>query len=70
VVIGGLGLRGIVMAPGILAAFNPFHALALLIHGPPMVSFAVLGATFLAVKPAELAYSTETISLLKQRRPG
>src|SRR5712672_2438864 len=39
VVIGALGLRGIVMAPGILAAFNPFHAIALLTHGPPMVSF-------------------------------
>ena len=57
VVIGGLGLRGIVMAPGILAAFNPFHALALLIHGPPMVSFAVLGATFLAVTGGEAMYA-------------
>jgi K+ transporter len=30
VVIGALGLRGIVMVPVILAAFNPFHAIALL----------------------------------------
>src|SRR4029077_10806134 len=48
---------GIVMAPGILAALNPFHALALLIHGPPMVSFAVLGATFLAVTGGEAMYA-------------
>ena len=57
VVIGALGLRGIVMAPGILAAFNPFHAIALLTHGPPMVSFAVLGATFLAVTGGEAMYA-------------
>ena len=57
VVIGCLGLRGIVMAPGILAAFNPLHAIALLMHGPPMVSFAVLGATFLAVTGGEAMYA-------------
>jgi KUP system potassium uptake protein len=57
VVIGALGLRGIVMAPGILAAFNPLHAVALLMHGPPMVSFAVLGATFLAVTGGEAMYA-------------
>ena len=57
VVIGALGLRGIVMAPGILAAFNPLHAIALLMHGPPMVSFAVLGATFLAVTGGEAMYA-------------
>jgi KUP system potassium uptake protein len=57
VVIGALGLRGIVMAPGILAGFNPLHAVALLMHGPPMVSFAVLGATFLAVTGGEAMYA-------------
>jgi KUP system potassium uptake protein len=57
VVIGALGLRGIVMAPGILAGFNPLHAIALLMHGPPMVSFAVLGATFLAVTGGEAMYA-------------
>jgi KUP system potassium uptake protein len=56
-VIGALGLRGILMAPGILAAFSPHHAIALLAHAPPMVSFAVLGATFLAVTGGEAMYA-------------
>jgi KUP system potassium uptake protein len=57
VVIGTLGLRGILMAPGILAAFSPHHAIALLAHAPPMVSFGVLGATFLAVTGGEAMYA-------------
>src|SRR3981081_4003601 len=43
VVIAILGIRGIVMAPDIFAAFNPVHAISFLLHAPPMVAFAVLG---------------------------
>jgi KUP system potassium uptake protein len=57
IVIGILGLRGIVLSPGILAAFNPFHALGFLIHAPPLVGLAVLGATFLAVTGGEAMYA-------------
>ena len=47
VVIGILGVRGIAMKPEILAAFNPFHAIGFLVHAPPLIGFAVLGAAFL-----------------------
>jgi KUP system potassium uptake protein len=57
VVIGALGLRGVLMAPAILGAFSPHHAIALLAQAPPMVSFAVLGATFLAVTGGEAMYA-------------
>jgi KUP system potassium uptake protein len=57
VVIGALGLRGVLMAPGILGAFSPHHAIALLAQAPPVVSFAVLGATFLAVTGGEAMYA-------------
>jgi KUP system potassium uptake protein len=57
IVIGILGLRGIVLAPGILAAFNPFYALSFLIQAPPLVALAVLGATFLAVTGGEAMYA-------------
>jgi KUP system potassium uptake protein len=56
-VIGILGLRGIALAPGILAAFNPWYALTFLLHAPALVSFAVLGATFLAVTGGEAMYA-------------
>lgn len=57
VVIAIVGLRGIVMAPGILAAINPLHAVEFLMHAPPMVALAVLGATFLAVTGGEAMYA-------------
>jgi KUP system potassium uptake protein len=57
IVIAILGIRGIVMAPGIVAAFNPLHALSFLTYAPPMVAFAVLGATFLAVTGGEAMYA-------------
>ena len=56
-VIGVLGLRGIALAPGILAAFNPWYALTFLLHAPALISFAVLGATFLAVTGGEAMYA-------------
>jgi KUP system potassium uptake protein len=56
-VIAILGIRGIGMSPGMLASFNPVHAIEFLIHGPPLVAFAVLGATFLAVTGGEAMYA-------------
>ena len=56
-VIAILGVRGIVLSPGILAAFNPLYAVDFLIHAKPMVAFAVLGATFLAVTGGEAMYA-------------
>ncbi len=52
-----LGIRGILMAPGILAAINPFNALYFITHTSPLVGFAVLGATFLAVTGGEAMYA-------------
>src|SRR4030088_2122014 len=57
IVIGILGLRGIVLAPGILVSFNPFYALSFLVQAPPVVALAVLGATFLAVTGGEAMYA-------------
>jgi KUP system potassium uptake protein len=57
VVIGVLGLHAIVLEPRILVALNPFHALTFLIHAPPFVAFAILGATFLAVTGGEAMYA-------------
>ncbi|QEL26416.1 potassium transporter Kup [Bosea sp. F3-2] len=52
-----LGIRGILMAPGILVALNPFNALDFITHASPLVGFAVLGATFLAVTGGEAMYA-------------
>jgi KUP system potassium uptake protein len=57
ITIGILGVGGTVLAPGILAAFNPLHALNFLLHVRPLVAFAVLGATFLAVTGGEAMYA-------------
>jgi KUP system potassium uptake protein len=57
VVIGILGLRGIVLAPGILAAFNPLFAVDFIVHAPLRVALGVLGATFLAVTGGEAMYA-------------
>jgi KUP system potassium uptake protein len=57
IVIGILGLRGIVLGPRILAAFDPLYALDFLIHAPMSVALAVLGATFLAVTGGEAMYA-------------
>ena len=52
-----LGIGGIVEAPRILAAANPFHAVHFLTHVSPAVGLAVLGATFLAVTGGEAMYA-------------
>src|ERR671936_1425321 len=56
-VIGILGGRGIMLAPEILRALNPLHAVDLVLHASPLVAFAVLGATFLAVTGGEALYA-------------
>jgi KUP system potassium uptake protein len=57
IAIGLLGLLGIVRSPGILAAIGPHHAIAYLVHAGPGVTFAVLGAAFLALTGAEAMYA-------------
>jgi KUP system potassium uptake protein len=54
--IGTLGLLEIARAPGVLAAVNPWYAIAFFVrHG--FIAFAVLGAVFLAVTGAEALYA-------------
>ena len=55
--LGALGIRGIFMAPEILSALNPLNALTFLTHTAPLVAFAVIGATFLAVTGGEALYA-------------
>ena len=55
--IGLLGLGGILSSPGILRAVSPHYALAYLVHAGPAISFAVLGAAFLALTGAEAMYA-------------
>jgi KUP system potassium uptake protein len=57
VVIGSLGLRAVMLAPGVLAAFSPFYALSFVIQAPPHVALSVLGAAFLAVTGGEAMYA-------------
>ncbi len=56
-VIGVLGIRGIIAAPEILEALGPHRALIYLVHAPPGIAFAVLGAVFLAVTGGEAMYA-------------
>jgi KUP system potassium uptake protein len=56
-VIALLGIGGIVRAPGVLAALSPLYALDFLIHQDFHVSFAILGAAFLAVTGGEAMYA-------------
>jgi KUP system potassium uptake protein len=57
IVIGLLGVLGIMRAPSILAAISPHYAVVFLLHGDPVVAFAVLGAAFLALTGAEAMYA-------------
>jgi KUP system potassium uptake protein len=56
VVIAVLGATNIVMAPSILKAVNPLEAGRFLI-GDPIISFAVIGAVFLALTGGEALYA-------------
>jgi KUP system potassium uptake protein len=56
VVIGGLGLANIWMAPAILKAINPAEA-ARFLTDDPKISFVVIGAVFLALTGGEALYA-------------
>jgi len=56
-IIAILGAAEIVRAPAILSALSPFSAIGFLLHGSLIVSFAVLGAAFLAVTGGEAMYA-------------
>jgi len=52
-----LGIHGIVKAPAVLAALSPLYAFDFLIHQDFRISFAILGAAFLAVTGGEAMYA-------------
>jgi KUP system potassium uptake protein len=56
-VLAVLGIHGIVKAPAVLAALSPFYAVDFLLHQDFHVSFAILGAAFLAVTGGEAMYA-------------
>jgi KUP system potassium uptake protein len=56
-VIGALGVHGIVKSPGVLAAVSPLYAVEFLIQQNFHVSFAIIGAAFLAVTGGEAMYA-------------
>jgi KUP system potassium uptake protein len=56
-VLAALGIHGIVKAPAVLAALSPFYAVNFLLHQDFRVSFAILGAAFLAVTGGEAMYA-------------
>jgi KUP system potassium uptake protein len=54
--LGALGLRGILLAPEVMAAINPWYAVQFFVqHG--WTGFVVLGAVFLVVTGAEALYA-------------
>src|SRR5712671_4075888 len=56
-VLAALGIHGIVKAPVVLAALSPLYAFEFLIHQDFHISFAILGAAFLAVTGGEAMYA-------------
>jgi KUP system potassium uptake protein len=56
-VLAALGIHGIVKAPAVLEALSPLYAFNFLIHQDFHVSFAILGAAFLAVTGGEAMYA-------------
>jgi KUP system potassium uptake protein len=52
-----LGIHGIIKAPTVLVALSPLYAFEFLIHQNFHVSFAILGAAFLAVTGGEAMYA-------------
>jgi KUP system potassium uptake protein len=57
VILAGLGVHGIIKAPAVLAALSPLYAFDFLIHQDFHISFAILGAAFLAVTGGEAMYA-------------
>jgi KUP system potassium uptake protein len=56
-VIAALGIHGIVKAPAVLTALSPLYAVEFLLHQDFHISFAILGAAFLAVTGGEAMYA-------------
>jgi KUP system potassium uptake protein len=56
-VLAALGIHGIVKAPSVLVALSPAYAFNFLIHEDFPISFAVIGAAFLAVTGGEAMYA-------------
>src|SRR4029078_13704216 len=56
-VCAALCVHGIVQAPAVLAALSPLYAFDFLIHQNFHVSFAIIGAAFLAVTGGEAMYA-------------
>src|SRR5947199_6805710 len=56
-VLAALGIHGIVKAPAVLEALSPLYAFDFLIHQNFHVSFAIIGAAFLAVTGGEAMYA-------------
>jgi KUP system potassium uptake protein len=52
-----LGVHGIMRSPGVLAALSPLYAVNFLLHQDFHISFAILGAAFLAVTGGEAMYA-------------
>ncbi len=57
IVLAALGIHGIVKAPMILAALSPLYAVDFLLHQDFRISFAIMGAAFLAVTGGEAMYA-------------
>jgi KUP system potassium uptake protein len=56
-ILAALGIHGIIKAPAVLAALSPLFAFDFLIHQDFHISFAILGAAFLAVTGGEAMYA-------------
>jgi KUP system potassium uptake protein len=56
-VLAALGIHGIIKAPAVLAALSPLYAIEFLLHQDFHISFAILGAAFLAVTGGEAMYA-------------
>ncbi|HTD85788.1 MAG TPA: KUP/HAK/KT family potassium transporter [Candidatus Binatia bacterium] len=56
-VIGVLGVHGIAKSPAVLVAVSPLYAFEFLIHQDFHISFAIIGAAFLAVTGGEAMYA-------------
>ena len=56
-VLAALGIHGIAKAPAVLAALSPLYAVEFLLHQDFHISFAILGAAFLAVTGGEAMYA-------------
>jgi len=56
-ILAALGIHGIIKAPAVLAALSPLCAFDFLIHEDFHISFAILGAAFLAVTGGEAMYA-------------